>query len=64
MSKRGEKTYVSRRGRRQALRFWGVFLLALSAWVTVVLLLGFLGLLAGPVLLNVIVVVLEADERT
>ena len=27
-------------------------------------LLGFLGLLAGPVLLNVIVVVLEADERT
>lgn len=26
-------------------------------------LLGFLGLLAGPVLLNVIVVVLEADER-
>ena len=26
-------------------------------------LLGFLGLLAGPVLLNVVVVVLEADER-
>ena len=45
MSKRRERTALSERGRSRALRTWGLYLLALTAWVTVVLLLAFLGYL-------------------
>ena len=43
MSKRRENAHLSNRGRRQALQAWGIYLLTLTAWVTVVLLLAFLG---------------------
>lgn len=43
MSKRREKTPLSDRGRGRALRAWGLYLLALMAWVTVVLAVSFLG---------------------
>ena len=45
MSKRRERTALSERSRSRALRTWGLYLLALTAWVTVVLLLAFLGYL-------------------
>ena len=45
MSKRKERTPLSDRARGRALRTWGFYLLALTAWVTVVLLLAFLGYL-------------------
>ena len=45
MSKRRERSRLSDRGRSRALRTWGLYLLALTAWVTVVLLLAFLGYL-------------------
>ena len=45
MSKRRERRRLSDRGRGRALRTWGLYLLALTAWVTVVLLLAFLGYL-------------------
>ena len=37
MNKRRERPPLSDRGRRRALRTWGFYLLALTAWVTVVL---------------------------
>ena len=37
---------LSERGRSQARRAWGIYLLALMAWVTMVLLIAFLGMLA------------------
>ena len=45
MSKRRERERLSERGRSRVLRTWGLYLLALTAWVTVVLLLAFLGYL-------------------
>ena len=45
MSKRKERTPLSDRARGRALRTWGFYLLVLTAWVTVVLLLAFLGYL-------------------
>ena len=42
MSKRRERERLSERGRSRVLRTWGLYLLALTAWVTVVLLLAFL----------------------
>ena len=45
MSKRKERTPLSDRARGRALWTWGFYLLALTAWVTVVLLLAFLGYL-------------------
>ena len=36
MNKRRERPPLSDRGRRRALRTWGFYLLALTAWVTVV----------------------------
>ena len=45
MNKRRERPPLSDRGRRRALRTWGVYLLALTAWVTVVLAAVFLGYL-------------------
>ena len=45
MSKRRERRQLSEQGRGRALRTWGLYLLALTAWVTVVLLLAFLGYL-------------------
>ena len=45
MSKRRERSRLSDRGRSRALRTWGLYLLALTAWVTVVLLLALLGYL-------------------
>ena len=40
MSKRREREHLSERGRSRVLRTWGLYLLALTAWVTVVLLLA------------------------
>ena len=45
MNKRRERPPLSDRGRRRALRTWGFYLLALTAWVTVVLAAVFLGYL-------------------
>ena len=45
MSKRRERTPLAERVRGRALRTWGLYLLALTAWVTVVLLLALLGYL-------------------
>ena len=45
MNKRRARPPLSDRGRRRALRTWGVYLLALTAWVTVVLAAVFLGYL-------------------
>ena len=42
MSKRRERTPLAERVRGRALRTWGLYLLALTAWVTVVLILAFL----------------------
>ena len=45
MSKRTRYKGLSEQGRSRARRAWGIYLLALMAWVAVVLLLAFLGLL-------------------
>ncbi len=45
LSKWKERTPLSDRARGRALRTWGFYLLVLTAWVTVVLLLAFLGYL-------------------
>lgn len=45
MNKRRERPPLSDRGRRRALRTWGFYLLALTAWVTVALAAVFLGYL-------------------
>ena len=45
MSKRTRYKGLSERGRSQARRAWGIYLLALMSWVAAVLLLAFLGLL-------------------
>ena len=44
-TRRGARRGLSERGRSQARRAWGIYLLALMAWVTVVLLTAFLGML-------------------
>ena len=44
MSKRVKQDAVWERGKRSALRTWGLYLLSLTAWVTAVVALAVLGM--------------------